>query len=95
MWVLLERAAVKKDLRQCPEPVRKTYAAWRTLVIAGGSAGLRQKPGLHDEALRGQLTGLRSSRLGSQYRVVYMVHAQASTIEVVAVTPHAYEKIRR
>jgi hypothetical protein len=94
MWLILERASVRKDLRRCPVEVQNRYEVWKEVAEKDGSSGLRALPGYRDEALKGALAGLRSSRLGNLFRVVYEIHAPA-TIEVVAVTPHAYDKIRR
>jgi plasmid maintenance system killer protein len=80
-------------VQRCPVEIRSRYDVWKEIAEKDGSSGLRALPGYRDGALKGKLAGLRSSRLGNQYRVVYQVHAPA-TIEVVAVTPHAYDKIR-
>ncbi len=48
--------------------------------------------GFHDEALRGEWKGHRSSRLISKYRVIYRVEADEVEVLVVDVTPHDYRR---
>ena len=57
-----------------------------------GPQGLRLIKGFHDEALRGEWKGHRSSRLGLQYRVIYKVEAEEVEVLVVDVTPHDYRR---
>ena len=52
--------------------------------------GLRLIKGFHDEALHGEWKGHRSSRLGEQYRVIYMVGEQK--VLVMDVTAHDYRR---
>jgi mRNA-degrading endonuclease YafQ of YafQ-DinJ toxin-antitoxin module len=53
-------------------------------------AGLRLIKGFHDEALRGEWQGCRSSRLGLKYRVIYRLVSGELLFQVVQVTPHEY-----
>jgi addiction module RelE/StbE family toxin len=53
---------------------------------------LRAIKGFHDEALRGDWKGHRSSRLGQQYRVIYQVEAQEVLVYVMDVTAHDYRR---
>jgi addiction module RelE/StbE family toxin len=53
---------------------------------------LRLIKGFHDEALRGEWKGHRSSRLNQQYRVIYRVEAERVDVLVVDVTPHDYRR---
>jgi mRNA-degrading endonuclease YafQ of YafQ-DinJ toxin-antitoxin module len=48
--------------------------------------------GFHDEALRGEWGGHRSSRLGLQYRVIYRVVGQEILVEVIDITAHDYRR---
>jgi len=54
--------------------------------------GLRLIKGFHDEALRGEWQGHRSSRLGLQYRMIYKVIAKDCIFQVVGITPHDYRR---
>ena len=48
--------------------------------------------GFHDEALRGEWKGFRSSRLSDQYRVIYTVENDSVLVKVMKVTPHDYRR---
>jgi proteic killer suppression protein len=48
--------------------------------------------GFRDEALRGEWSGHRSSRLSQQYRVIYQVEADEVSVFVIEVNPHDYRK---
>jgi mRNA-degrading endonuclease YafQ of YafQ-DinJ toxin-antitoxin module len=63
-----------------------------TVFEQSGPQGLRAIKGFHDEALKGQLAGLRSSRLGLQWRVIYSVQSNQVRVNVERVTPHKYKK---
>ena len=55
-----------------------------------GPDKLREFPGFHDEKLKGDLEGKRSSRLSIQYRVIYSVEKETISIYVIDITPHKY-----
>lgn len=57
-----------------------------------GQRSLRAIRGFHDEALAGEWSGFRSSRLGLQWRVIYKVEANQVMVHVVPVTPHDYRR---
>lgn len=65
---------------------------WKDIAMTSGPVGLRLIKGFHDEALRGEWHGYRSSRLGLQYRVIYRLVPRQSTFQVVHVTPHEYRR---
>ncbi len=46
----------------------------------------------HDEALKGEWKGFRSSRLNIQYRVIYKVEKDKILIAVVNVIAHDYRR---
>lgn len=46
--------------------------------------------GFHDEALRGEWKGFRSSRLSNQYRIIYKIVEEKILIQVLKITPHDY-----
>lgn len=64
----------------------------KDIVAMSGRPGLRQVKGFHDEALSRQWAGHRSSRLGTQRRVIYRVEAAEIQVLVVAVTAHDYRR---
>ena len=68
----------------------KRYEKWKDIVHLSGPAGLRLIKGFHDEALRGEWRGHRSSRLNVQYRVIYRVVAHRCEVFVIEVTAHDY-----
>lgn len=77
-------------MRTAPEQVRKKFELWKNIVRHSGPAGLRTVKGFHDEALKGDLRGRRSSRLNDGYRVIYAVQQEALTVKVEKVTNHVY-----
>jgi addiction module RelE/StbE family toxin len=48
--------------------------------------------GFHDESLKGEWKGYRSSRLGLQYRVIYEVYSEEVQVAVFDVTAHDYRR---
>ncbi len=48
--------------------------------------------GFHDEALRGEWQGHRSSRLSEQYRIIYQVVAHEIRVHVIDLTAHDYRR---
>ena len=92
MWEVLEHRRMTRRVRHLPIEVLKRYEKWKDIVEISGPAGLRAIKGFHDEALRGDWKGHRSSRLGIQYRVLYRVEKKRVLIEVVDVNAHDYRK---
>ncbi len=68
------------------------YEAWKRVVELQGPAGLRQVKGFHDEGLKGEWNGFRSSRLGIQWRVIYLVEDKVLEVFVVEMTSHDYRR---
>jgi len=48
--------------------------------------------GFHDEALRGEWKGCRSSRLGGRHRLIYEVLDQEVRVHVIDITAHDYRR---
>lgn len=61
----------QKDLDKAPVEIVKSYEVWARLVEEHGLAILREFKGYHDEKLRGEWAGYRSSRLNKSWRVIY------------------------
>ncbi len=90
MWRIIEHRTIEKTCRKLPrEPVKK-YELWKDIVFRHGPDKLREFPGFHDEKLRGERLGERSSRLSLQYRVIYTVEKEVVTVRVIEITPHEY-----
>ncbi len=81
-----------RQLESLPIEVLKRYEKWKDIVRISGPDGLREIRGFHDEALRGEWKGFRSSRLNIQYRVLYEVEKDQVFVRVVRVTPHDYRR---
>lgn len=81
-----------QTIEGCPQEVLKLYEKWKDIVVLSGPAGLRKIKGFHDESLRGEWKGHRSSRLGLQYRVIYKTLKDKVIIQVVNLSPHDYRK---
>jgi len=92
MWEIYEHRRVSKQLDSLPKDVLKRYEKWKDIVTISGPQGLRKIKGLHDESLRGEWKGHRSSQLNQQYRVIYRVEKDKVLIQVINVTPHDYRR---
>ena len=88
----MEHRRADKRLRTAPEEILKRYEKWKDIVTVSGPAGLRLIKGFHDEALRGEWKGHRSSRLGFHFRVIYEVVASDILVKVVDITAHDYRR---
>lgn len=60
--------------------------------MLSGPPGLRLIRGFNDEALSGKREGHRSSRLGLQWRVVYLTVPDRQLFQGMTVTPHDYRR---
>lgn len=60
--------------------------------MISGPQGLRKIKGLHDESLRGEWSGHRSSRLSLQYRIIYKIEKDKILVQVVNITAHDYRR---
>ena len=92
MWTVLEHRRVAKRVRSMPQEILKRYEKWKDIVTISGPEGLRLIKGFHDEALRGEWKGHRSSGLGHQCRVIYRVVASEILVQVIDVTAHDYRR---
>ena len=90
MWPILEHRAISKVVRKLPPGILEKYDIWKDLVYREGPEILRHFPGYHDEQLKGNRDGQRSSRLNLQYRVIYAVDRNIVTVYVLEITPHNY-----
>ena len=79
-----------KILEASPVEIQKRYEKWKDIVAISGPQGLRVLRGFNDEALSGKWKGFRSSRLNSQYRIVYRIQNDQVLVDVEKVTPHNY-----
>ena len=92
MWEVYEHRRVDRQLGGIPNEVLKRYEKWKDLVSISGPSGLRQITGFRDEALRGEWSGHRSSRLNQQYRVIYRIESGQVLVQVVTITAHDYRR---
>lgn len=92
MWQILEHRRVVRRLAKTPVDVLKRYEKWKDIVTISGPQGLRVIKGFRDEALRGDWKGHRASRLGGQYRVIYLVEEQEVVVKVIDLTAHDYRR---
>ena len=90
MYTVLEHKEAVKALKRSPTEIRKNYLAWKRIVELEGPQGLRLIRGFHDEALKGEWQGFRSSRLNRQWRVIYKVDKDQLIVYVVEINPHTY-----
>ena len=90
MWHIREHQKLNRVVEKLPLQVVKKYELWKSIVFRHGPDKLREFPGFHDEELKGEYEGMRSSRLNIQYRVIYSVEKQTITIYVIDITLHKY-----
>ena len=90
MWQIREHRNVKKACRNLPLVLVEKYELWKEIVFNHGPEGLKEYSGFHDEALKGERFGERSSRLNLQYRVIYKVDRDIVRVSVLEITPHKY-----
>lgn len=92
MWLIYEHRRAVRQLDTIPKDILKRYEKWKDIVSISGPEGLRLIKGFHDELLRGEWKGCRSSRLGLKYRVIYKIERDQVLVQVVSVTAHDYRK---
>lgn len=92
MWEIYEHNALTRKLGKIPVEVLKRYEKWKDIVTISGPQGLRLIKGFHDEALKGQWQGSRSSQLGKQYRLIYKIEDRKLYVKVIDITPHDYRR---
>ena len=92
MFEVYEHRNVVKRFRHMPKELLKRYEKWKDIVRISGPEGLRLIKGLHDEALKGEWAGYRSSRLGLQYRVIYRTEREKTYVLVLDITAHDYRR---
>ena len=92
MWEIYEHRRMSRTLSKLPQEVLKRYEKWKDIVRISGPQGLRAIKGFHDEALKGERRGQRSSRLGQQYRVIYEISAKEVLVYVLDLTAHDYRR---
>ena len=92
MWEIYEHRRIGKQLSALPVGILKYYEKWKDIVRISGPSGLRFIKGFHDEALRGDWKGFRSSRLSIKYRIIYKIVENDILVQVVNITPHDYRR---
>ncbi len=90
MWRIQEHRDIEKSCKKLPQAVVSKYELWKEIVFRHGPEKLKEFPGFHDEKLKGERAGERSSRLSLQYRVIYSVEQDVVTVYVLEITPHKY-----
>ena len=89
-----ESKKAKKELDRAPKEILRAYEIWARLIEEHGTPVLRKFLGYHDEMLKGEWQGFRSSRLNLKWRVIYQV-SHSGEIEIVSVdrvTAHDYKR---
>ena len=90
MWHIVEHRSIAGSCRKLPIQVVKKYELWKDIVFRHGPDKLREFPGFHNEKLKGERGGHRSSRLNIQYRVIYMVEKEIVMVSVIDINAHKY-----
>ena len=92
MWEIYEHKRISKQLSTLPVEILKYYEKWKDIVRISGPTWLRLIKGFHDEALKGEWKGYRSSRLGIKYRIIYRIVQKEIFVQVINITPHDYRR---
>lgn len=89
--VVFKRQA-EKQIRKLPAYIQMALRTWALLIEEHGVLVMRKVPGYHDEPLRWERQGQRSSRLSKGYRVFYEENTAEKTvmITVLEVNKHEY-----
>lgn len=90
MWHIKEHRKIEKTIAKIPLQIVKKYELWKDIVYRHGPDKLKEFPGFHDEILKGDRLGQRSSRLNLQYRVIYLVEEDSISVFVLEINPHEY-----
>jgi plasmid maintenance system killer protein len=90
MWLIREHHKLNKVVEKLPLQVVKKYELWKSIVFRHGPDKLKEFPGFHDEKLKGDREGQRSSRLNIHYRVIYTIDKEVVSVYVIDITPHKY-----
>lgn len=90
MWIIYEKKSLLKSLKSTPVCIKKEYEIWKRIIELEGVPGLKNIKGYHDEALKGQWQGFRSSRLSLQWRVIYKLEKKELEVYVIDVNAHQY-----
>ena len=94
MWEIYEKKTLIKRVRKIPKDVLKHYEIWKRIVELEGPEGLKRIKGFHDEVLKGDWRGYRSSRLTRQWRVIYGMEKKAFEVYIIDINPHSYKRGR-
>jgi len=92
MWIIFEKKSVRRNIPRMPDEVIVRYEAWKRIVELSGPQALRAVKGFHDESLKGDWLGYRSSRLGIKWRVIYKIINEGLEVYVIEITPHDYRR---
>ncbi len=92
MWRIEEHRRLNRQIKSVPIEVLKQYEKWKDIASISGPQGLRLIKGFHDESLIGKWKGFRSSRLGSQWRVIYRTIPEEMLFQIESITAHDYRR---
>ena len=92
MWQIFEHKKLAGRISKIPSETLKRYEKWKDIVTISGPEGLRLIKGFHDEALKGDWQGYRSSRLGLQWRILYQIEKQNLYVLVIDINAHDYRR---
>jgi len=90
MWQIVEHRSIAGTCRKLPVQVVKKYELWKDIVFRHGPDKLRDFSGFHDEQLKGEREGQRSSRLNIKYRLIYKVEKDVVKVSVIDINAHKY-----
>ena len=92
MWTVYEHKTLVRRIQKIPKEVLQRYEKWKDIVSISGPGGLRLIKGFHDEALKGDWKGHRSSRLGLKYRIIYKIESDQLYVMAIDINAHDYRR---
>jgi proteic killer suppression protein len=86
----------EKSLGRVPRHIAVNFLLWKREVETHGLGPVQKISGYHDEPLEGKLHGIRSIRLGRDYRAYYRIEkSEIRALIVEEVNKHDYKAIER
>ena len=84
---------VKKTIKKLPKYIQNKFARWIESIQKDGWLFVKGIGNYRDHALKGNLKGQRSARLGWSYRIIYEVIENKGFYRIIikGVTKHDYK----
>lgn len=84
---------MEKALDGAQHDILERYEFWKSVAMVSGPMGIAANKAFKDHPLKGNLKGLRSSRLKDKWKVIYRVVNDRLLIEALEISPDDYRRI--